>query len=74
MKQESSVQMILQYIKEHEKQQIRNALILFCKTEGYNACDIRSWVKYNGIHFKEKDTDNQIVNRVDYFMNHILNH
>ena len=60
--------------KAMEKQQIRDALILFCDTESYGACDIKDWVKNNGIIFKNKDTNSQIVYRVDYFVDNILNH
>jgi hypothetical protein len=65
---------VIQEAKAMEKQQIIDSLILFCDTESYGACDIKDWVKNNGVIFKDKDTDSQIVDRVDYFVNNILNH
>jgi len=54
-------------------EKIKEALVLFCKTEGYNACDVKSWYSNNGLLFKNKDTDKQIEDRVKYFISHILN-
>jgi hypothetical protein len=58
--------------QQEVNQQIKEALILFCKTEGYNACDVRDWVKKNDLRFKPKDTDKQIEDRVNYFVSNIL--
>ena len=68
------IKAVFEQAKAMEKQQIRDALILFCDTESYGACDIKDWVKNNGIIFKNKDTNSQIVDRVDYFVDNILNH
>jgi hypothetical protein len=54
-------------------EKIKEALILFCKTEGYNACDVKGWYNANGLLFKKRDTDKQIADRVEYFISHILN-
>lgn len=54
-------------------EKIKKTLILFCKTEGYNACDIKEWVNNNGLLFKNRDTDKQIEDRVNYFIAYILN-
>lgn len=59
--------------EQEVNQQIKEALVLFCKTEGYNACAVMDWVKMNGLRFKPKDTDRQIEDRVDYFINSVLN-
>ena len=64
---------IVDRAKQMEKDLIRNTLILFCNTESYGACDVKDWVKTNGVCFKPKDTDNQIKDRVDYFINNIVN-
>jgi hypothetical protein len=53
--------------------ELKEALILFCKTEGYNACDVKQWVADHGVVFKPRDTDKQIEARVNYFINEILN-
>ena len=54
-------------------EKIKEALILFCKTEGYNACDVKDWYNTNGLLFKNRDTDKQIEDRVQYFLSYILN-
>jgi hypothetical protein len=45
-------------------EKIKEALMLFCKTEGYSACDIKGWYNANGLLFKNRDTDKQIEDRV----------
>ena len=49
-----------------------HALIKFCKTEQFGACDIKEWVEDNGMKFKPRDKDKDIEDRVNFFIEHIL--
>lgn len=48
--------------------ELKEALMLFCKTEAYGACDIKQWIDIHGRVSKPRDTDEQIEARVDYFI------
>ena len=51
-----------------EKIKLKEILIELLNEEGYGACDIETWVEMNGTKFKPKATNEEIEQRVDFFI------
>jgi hypothetical protein len=51
-----------------EKNKLKEILIELLNEESYGACDIKIWVDMNGLKFKPKATNEEIEQRVNFFI------
>jgi hypothetical protein len=51
-----------------KRNKLKEILIELLNEESYGACDIETWVDMNGLKFKPKATNEEIEQRVDFFI------